>query len=233
MQLLTATLAPLQPRLASQVDAAWHDLMLHPKLYLGLCLVLHGELLDHSSGGARDGDAARAQRRAATLKAYAAILGTRPPARRAAPAATAGPSAGPSAGPVGVAGTRMVTIETLTGKRHRLAITPNTCVLQLMLDIKEKTGAPIDQQRLIYKGTQFGNTEGLAWQHVCEQEEEEEGSDSEGRAAKRAREEPEPEPPRSSFAAAEESLMRRVLDICADAGNGEPVLHLVLKMRGC
>lgn len=214
------------------MDTAWHDLMLHPKLYQGLCLALHGELLDHSPGGARDGDTARGQRRAATLKAYVAILGTRPPARRAAPAAIGGSSAGPSGG----AGARMVTIETLTGKRHRLAISPNTCVLQLMLDIKEKTGAPIDQQRLIYKGIQFGNTEGLAWQHVCEEAEEE--SDSEGRAAKRAREEEpkeelEPEPPRSSFAAAEESLMRRVLDICADAGNGEPVLHLVLKMRGC
>ena len=68
---------------SAHLDAAWHALLLHPKMYRNVCDALCGaELLDHdpAAGIGEHGRAQRAQRLAHTKVAYAREYGEAPPA---------------------------------------------------------------------------------------------------------------------------------------------------------
>ena len=71
------------------IDAAWHALMLNPRLYFEVCKDLRGPsstavgalvLVEHDSGGARDSDSTRRVRNERTLAAYRARYLTEAPA---------------------------------------------------------------------------------------------------------------------------------------------------------
>ena len=64
-----------------RVDAAWHELLLRPKLYVTICAALlpAGEILDHKPENAQQGAHERDRRLGRTLDLYRLLFAEEPP----------------------------------------------------------------------------------------------------------------------------------------------------------
>lgn len=139
---------------SSPLDAAWHLLLLKPRLYAAVCAEL-GDVIDHDPALSLPEEAgARRERLERARRAYRRVYGAEPPpawrddydvTRDAAADAPPAPPVAPSNAPL--PSEFIISIKTLTGKSLPLKVGPDTTVHNVCNMITAVEGIPGDQAR--------------------------------------------------------------------------------------